>query len=1514
MAAAQQRPLLYVLVARGTTVLAEHNNTTGNVPTVAVRILERLPAEDTRVSYAQDRHMFHVLVAQGLTFMCMAEEAAGRRIPFAFLEDVRAAFLAAHGDASAQAAAYELNGTFGAVLGQRMAFFSSDPAADTIGRVRGEIMQVKDIMIENIEKVLDRGEKLDLLVDKTDLLQGEAFAFRREAKRARRVMWWKNVRLWFILGGVVAAIIFVLWLQNRGAGGSARSPGAIPGGGAAPGGEEKRSSDGKQQLSPTAARGREEKPWVAERWANEKDADSRWSHDPLERPRWGEDERDGARPAPAPRREPGRWKAGDWGGPACRLRSASPSRRVRARARGAGPGHRWEGPSALRDPAPRDRWRADEKADKWAPRTERLDLGDAGQSRIDRWRAPAARALDDRFEREGPARGGERGGGRERDEPLPGFGPPSRASGEFRASLDRLDRGAAERDGERERAGAALLPKGRGFGYGRGRAAGAPLAPGAAAGADAPHWGLAKDPELSGAGSYGRALGSLGSSAGGAALERAVSSRRRVTAYTLQHLEDLKDMMLFKLKVSELPLPRGLSVEALSNLYVRYVESDEPDDDAPAWLAEAAPRPAGAGEPAAAPAPAAAAPAGPGGAPLPPPPPLPPGMPLAALEADTWVYRDPQGAEQGPFCRSDILDWFEAAYFGADLAMRSALPGQEGVWVPLGDMVRVWAHHAAYRAALEAAARGASAGPQQAQQAQQAGGDGVVGLGDLRGAGAVDSHLPHYQAGYASATGVSAWLQQQQPGAGAAAAPVAPGPAAGDAGAAPFALPGLAGHHAAAPADAGAAAAGAWPGAHAAGFGAPPPAAIAPRQRTLFGTPLEPAAPPPPAPAPAPEPAPAPAAAAGGTTGSKMLDLLFNRGRPEAGAAPGAGEPPAAAAPANAWGRPGGGGDAGGAAPPASGGGGGAWETVPTKAAKQQERQKQHEAAAAAAAWQGAAEAPAPAPAPPAPASPSERPAPRGPVEVPLFPQAAKPEPPKAAPWAAAAPVAAAPPARSLREILEEEQARAAAAAAAAAAADEAARASAGAGTGAAPRGGAGGAWGKPPAPGAGGGALPPGWGAGGGGAPAAAAAAAAGGSLRDIQQSQAREPRLAHATSEELAATAAAKKATLGEILAARLGGRTNSNASSASCAAPAAPPGPWGAAGAARPAAVSLDRVMRQEQADREETLADLEGGSAQEEGLEDLIAALRQRHGGGGGGAPAAAAPAAAAGEDSGLFWDYGGGGGAAAAAARPAAQAPVPLPRAAVAAAAAAAAPRMAAPAAVAPPAVAGPWARAAASGAVKAPAPAPAGQPRAGAAAARAAKPAVPGAVYAAPAAPAAPEPAARRAAAAPAPLAPPPAPRGAPGGPPSPGPGEPPEGLFGGGLALSAPFAAWCRGQMQGLNGNTDMTMVELLMGLTSNSEIAEYCQMVWGNKPGVSTFVSEFVKRKVAEQSRKPGGGKKKRGGGGGGAAAAPAPAAQPAGVSAAAVGLVNAGPGAEAWSRIPKKAGKGKGRKGDE
>uniref|UniRef100_A0A383W0N6 GYF domain-containing protein n=1 Tax=Tetradesmus obliquus TaxID=3088 RepID=A0A383W0N6_TETOB len=132
-------------------------------------------------------------------------------------------------------------------------------------------------------------------------------------------------------------------------------------------------------------------------------------------------------------------------------------------------------------------------------------------------------------------------------------------------------------------------------------------------------------------------------------------------------------------------------------------------------------------------------------------------------------------------------------------------------------------------------------------------------------------------------------------------------------------------------------------------------------------------------------------------------------------------------------------------------------------------------------------------------------------------------------------------------------------------------------------------------------------------------------------------------------------------------------------------------------------------------------------------------------------------------------------------------------------------------------------------------------------------------------------------------------------------------GVLPGGLQLSAGFAEWCRGQMLLLNGNDSMDMIEVLMGLSSNSEIAECCQEVWQNKPGVSTFVSEFVKRKLAEQNRKPGGKKKK---GAAAAAAVPAAAAASSGVSAAGVGMINTAT-SDSWSKIPKKPGK-KGKKG--
>lgn len=53
-------------------------------------------------------------------------------------------------------------------------------------------------MIENIDKVLERGDRLELLVDKTANMQGNTFRFRKQARRFRSTVWWRNVKLMYV--------------------------------------------------------------------------------------------------------------------------------------------------------------------------------------------------------------------------------------------------------------------------------------------------------------------------------------------------------------------------------------------------------------------------------------------------------------------------------------------------------------------------------------------------------------------------------------------------------------------------------------------------------------------------------------------------------------------------------------------------------------------------------------------------------------------------------------------------------------------------------------------------------------------------------------------------------------------------------------------------------------------------------------------------------------------------------------------------------------------------------------------------------------------------------------------------------------------------------------------------------------------------------------------------------------------------------------------------------------------
>ncbi|EOD13309.1 hypothetical protein EMIHUDRAFT_316801 [Emiliania huxleyi CCMP1516] len=176
--------IIYALVARGTCVLAEHTATAGNFALVTRRILERLPQEEGRASYSYDTsHSFHCVIRAGLAFLCMADSRTEQAAAHAFLDAVQSRWSAAYAEKGLTALAYAMNSQFAAA------------DAANVSRVEGELEEVRQVMVENIEKVLARGEKIELLVDKTEHLTHQAFQFRRTTTRVKRGMYCKSLKL-----------------------------------------------------------------------------------------------------------------------------------------------------------------------------------------------------------------------------------------------------------------------------------------------------------------------------------------------------------------------------------------------------------------------------------------------------------------------------------------------------------------------------------------------------------------------------------------------------------------------------------------------------------------------------------------------------------------------------------------------------------------------------------------------------------------------------------------------------------------------------------------------------------------------------------------------------------------------------------------------------------------------------------------------------------------------------------------------------------------------------------------------------------------------------------------------------------------------------------------------------------------------------------------------------------------------------------------------------------------------
>ncbi|CAK9023167.1 unnamed protein product [Durusdinium trenchii] len=202
--------ILSAAVARGTFVLCEYDASTGadDLTEISRKVLPKIPRTGAIRSYVYGGHTFNYLLDKDLIFLCIAAPTATELV-FEFLNEFRRTF-----EAVSRRSNREVE--LARMLRDLIMRYNMENGGGRVEQVERDLEEVTDVMRNNLGKVIERGERIDSLLDKTSALKAESVSFRSSAKRYNDDLWWRDQRGKMFLGIVaMAAIVILTWFMLR---------------------------------------------------------------------------------------------------------------------------------------------------------------------------------------------------------------------------------------------------------------------------------------------------------------------------------------------------------------------------------------------------------------------------------------------------------------------------------------------------------------------------------------------------------------------------------------------------------------------------------------------------------------------------------------------------------------------------------------------------------------------------------------------------------------------------------------------------------------------------------------------------------------------------------------------------------------------------------------------------------------------------------------------------------------------------------------------------------------------------------------------------------------------------------------------------------------------------------------------------------------------------------------------------------------------------------------------------
>ena len=127
------------------------------------------------------RYYFHYLNDEGISYMCLCESEYPKETAFVFLEDLKEKFFNKFTPSDVEREkAYSkfFSETFNPILKERMIYFNRNPEAhDSLRDLKKGVIMYRDNVVKANDILIERGEKINLVVKKADSLRQESGSY-----------------------------------------------------------------------------------------------------------------------------------------------------------------------------------------------------------------------------------------------------------------------------------------------------------------------------------------------------------------------------------------------------------------------------------------------------------------------------------------------------------------------------------------------------------------------------------------------------------------------------------------------------------------------------------------------------------------------------------------------------------------------------------------------------------------------------------------------------------------------------------------------------------------------------------------------------------------------------------------------------------------------------------------------------------------------------------------------------------------------------------------------------------------------------------------------------------------------------------------------------------------------------------------------------------------------------------------------------------------------------------------